>query len=157
MKLVLAALLVAGCSTSDAQVAGTYTVNVTNRDNGCNFANWTVGNMTSGVSVAITQSGKAVTANVTGGVGVELDFAFGSSMFMGSVDGDSLDLKLMSTKAQTSGNCTFTYDGEIAASSSGDILTGRINYTPATNGHTECASIEGCITYQDFNGSRPPQ
>lgn len=157
MKLVIAALLVAGCSTPDAQVAGTYTVNVTNRDNGCNFANWTVGNQTSGVSVAITQSGTSVTANVTGGVGVVLDFAFGSSMFMGSVDGDALDLKLLSNKPQTSGNCTFTYDGEIAATSSGDILTGRINYTPATNGHPECVSIEGCITYQDFNGSRPPQ
>lgn len=145
-----------GCSSDPAQVAGTYTVGVTNRDNGCNFANWTVGAMSSGVTVAITQSGSTATANVTGAIGTYFDFAFGTSMFTGPIDGDQLDLKLMGTRAQTSGNCTFTYDGEITATSSGDILTGRIDYTPATNGHTDCAAVTGCVTYQDFNGTRPP-
>jgi hypothetical protein len=145
-----------GCSSDPAQVAGTYTVGVTNRDNGCNFGNWTVGAMSSGVTVAITQSGSTATANVTGAIGTYFDFAFGTSMFTGPVDDDQLDLKLMGTRAQTSGNCTFTYDGEITATANGDVLTGRIDYTPATNGHTDCAAVMGCVTYQDFNGTRPP-
>jgi len=39
----------------------------------------------------------------------------------------------------------------------GDTMTGRINYTPATNGNSDCAAVSGCLTYQEFNGSRPPQ
>lgn len=155
-RLVLLAVL-ASCSSDPAQIGGTYTVGVTNRDNACNFPNWTVGAMTSGVSVDITQSGENATANVTGGTGVVLDFAFGSSAFTGTVSGDSIDLKLQGTRVQTTGNCTYTYDGEILGTATGDILTGRINYTPATNGHTDCASVDGCLTYQEFNGSRPPQ
>ncbi len=157
MKPLVVLLVMVGCSSDPVPVAGTYTVNVTNRDNGCNFANWTVGGMTSAVSVAITQSGSTATADVTGAIGTYFDVAFGTSMFTGPVDGDQINLKLMGTRAQTTGNCTFTYDGEIAATSNGDILTGRINYTPATNGHSDCGTVEGCVSYQDFNGSRPPQ
>lgn len=146
-----------GCSTDPAQIAGDYTVGITNRDNGCNFANWTVGGMTAGVDVKVAQSGSNVTADVTGGVGAVLDFAFGASAFTGSINGNELDLKLEGTRVQQTGTCTYTYNGEIIATAKGDILTGRINYTPATNGNSACASVAGCLTYQEFNGSRPPQ
>jgi hypothetical protein len=158
MKCLIAIAVLGACSSSDpVQLSGMYTVGVTNRDNGCNFPNWTVGAMTSGVSVNITQTGENATADVTGGTGVVLDFAFGSSAFSGTVTGDMVDLKLQGTRVQTQGNCTYTYDGEILATSNGDLLTGRIEYRPATNGHTDCASVDGCLTYQEFNGSRPPQ
>jgi len=151
-------ITVAACgSDAPAGVAGTFTVGVTNRTNGCNFANWTVGTMNSGISVSITQAGSTASANITGATGTYFDVVFGTSVFAGSVDGDNLDLKLMGTHSQTSGNCTYTYDGEIVATANGDTLTGKINYTPATNGHTDCMAIEGCVTYQDFTGSRPPQ
>ena len=159
-SLVVFALLATacpGCSSDPAQIAGDYTVGVTNRDNGCNFANWTAGGMTANVGVKIAQSGSSVTADVTGGVGAVLDFAFGASSFTGTIDGEDLDLKLEGTRVQQSGTCTFTYNGEILATASGDILMGRINYTPATNGNSDCAAVAGCLTYQDFNGSRPPQ
>jgi hypothetical protein len=98
-----------------------------------------------------------VTANVTGfGAAFGLDLLLGSHMFTGTVDGDHLDLKIMGTNAQQSGNCTFTYTGQIDATANGDTLSGRINYTPATNGNSDCAAIAGCVTYQEFNGSRPP-
>jgi hypothetical protein len=157
--LVLAVLAAAleGCSSDPAQIAGDYTVGVTNRDNGCNFANWTVGGMTANVDVKIAESGSSVTADVTGGVGAVLDFAFGASAFTGTIDGNELDLLLEGTRVQQSGTCTFTYNGEILATASGDILMGRINYKPATNGNSDCAAVAGCLTYQDFNGSRPPQ
>jgi hypothetical protein len=148
------------CSSTPANVAGSYTVGVTNRTNGCNFANWTEGQMSSGIPITITQaetsSGTTASAKVTGVTGAYFDVVFGTSVFAGPVDGDHLDLKLMGTSAKTTGNCTYTYDGEILATASGDTLSGQIKYTPATNGHTDCATIEGCVTYQDFSGSRPP-
>ncbi|MEO6774367.1 MAG: hypothetical protein ABI467_15330 [Kofleriaceae bacterium] len=157
MKSLLVLGVLVGCSNDPAPIAGDYTVGVTNRDNGCNFANWTVGNMTAGVDVKIAQSGASVTADVTGGVGAVLDVAFGASAFTGVIDGNQLDLTLEGTRVQQSGTCTYTYNGEILATANGDILTGRINYTPATNGNSDCAAVAGCLTYQEFNGSRPPQ
>ncbi|CAN5627176.1 hypothetical protein BH11MYX1_BH11MYX1_16030 [soil metagenome] len=148
---------VPACSSDPASVAGNYTVGVTNRTNGCNFASWTEGAMNSGIPVAITQAGSTASANITGVTGGYFDLVFGTSVFTGTVDGDALDLKLMGTKPQTTGNCTYTYDGEIVGTATGDTLTGKINYTAATNNHTDCATIEGCVTYQDFSGSRPPQ
>lgn len=155
LGVLIAALM--GCASDPAQIAGDYTVGVTNRDNGCNFANWTVGNMTAGVDVKIAESGKNVTADVTGGVGAVLDFAFGSSSFTGTIYGNELDLTLEGTRVQQTGTCTYTYNGQILATANGDTMTGRINYTPATNGNSDCTAVSGCLTYQEFNGSRPPQ
>jgi hypothetical protein len=145
------------CSSDPAQIAGDYTVGVTNRDNGCNFPNWTVGAMTAGVDVKIAESGSSVTADVTGGTGAVLDFAFGSSAFTGTIDGNQMSLTLEGTRVQQTGTCTYTYNGQIIATANGDTMTGRINYTPATNGNSDCAAVSGCLTYQEFNGSRPPQ
>ncbi|HEY0252984.1 MAG TPA: hypothetical protein VGC41_15720 [Kofleriaceae bacterium] len=157
-SFVVLAFLLGGCGTDDpVVVSGTYTVGVTNRDNGCNFANWTVGAMNSGIAITVSQSADKVTADVTGGTGLYLDIAFGSSAFTGTVDGNTLDLKLEGTRVQQSGTCTYTYNGEIQATTNGDLLTGKINYVPATNGNSDCAAVSGCLSYQDFTGSRPPQ
>ncbi|MFT3693418.1 MAG: hypothetical protein QM831_09790 [Kofleriaceae bacterium] len=157
-SFVVGLVLLAACGTDDpVQVAGTYSVGVTNRDNGCNFQNWTVGAMNSGISIVISQSGANVTADVQGGSGLFLDIAFGSSAFTGTADGSQLDLKLEGTRVQQSGTCTYTYNGEITAVSNGDVLSGKINYVPATNGNSDCAAISGCLSYQEFTGSRPPQ
>ena len=39
----------------------------------------------------------------------------------------------------------------------GDALSGDILYRAATNGHPDCAAIEGCISVQKYNGTRPPK
>jgi hypothetical protein len=157
MKSLVVLGLLVGCSGDPVDVEGTYTVGVTNRDNGCNFGNWTVGDMSSGITVQITDTSGAVSADVGGATGLVLDLAFGSHKFNGSLDGNELDLTLQGSRSQNSGNCTWTYNGEILATTNGDLLTGRINYKPATNSNSDCAAIEGCLTYQEFNGSRPPK
>jgi hypothetical protein len=106
--------------------------------------------------VTITQQGANATATVMGGGGLVLDAVLGGNAFSGKVDGDALDLTLAGTRSNTTGNCTFTYNGEIKATLMTDALTGRINYVAATNGNSDCASIQGCLTFQDFNGTRPP-
>ncbi len=138
-------------------MAGDYTIALTNRDNGCNLANWTVGEQSSNIPVVIAQDGSTATANVMAGAGVVLDLALGSHLYEGEIDGDELFLELFGSRSQTQGNCTFTFNSEIDASIDGDTLTGVINYKAATVGNPDCAPLEGCVSFQEFNGTRPPQ
>jgi len=155
--LTLGVLAVAACGGGDpVDVEGTYSVGLTKRENGCDFQNWTVGEQTSGVTVVITQNDVNAIAEVQGGAGALLDFAFGSNTFSGDVDGDKLHLFLAGTRPQTSGNCTYTYDGRIRATLVGDALNGSLTYSSNGNDNTDCAAIV-CDSVQDFSGSRPPK
>lgn len=149
--------LLAACGSSDpADVAGEYTIALTNRDNGCELANWTVGAQSTGVTVTITQEGSRATADVTGGGGLILDAVLGASVYTGEVDGNELLLELFGTRSQMRGNCTLTFNSEIDATLAGDALAGRIDYKAATNDNPDCAAVEGCVSFQEFNGTRPP-
>jgi hypothetical protein len=156
MKTLALALAVAACGTSDVNVAGDYAISLINRANGCNFGNWTVG-ATSMATVTLTQSGADVTASVTGLGAVVLDLVLGSSDYTGRVTGDALLVSLFGTRSTTMGNCTYTFTSRIVATSTGDILTGTIDYQPATNGNPDCAAISACRSVQEFNGTRPPR
>jgi hypothetical protein len=155
MRTILLLSCLAACA-SDADVAGDYTIAITNRDNGCGFANWTVGASTT-AAVTLTQSGGSVTASVSGVGAVVLDLVLGGHAYTGSVSGSAVSLTLVGSRSGTMGNCAFTYTSRIAASANGDSLSGSIDYQPVTNGNPDCAPITGCRTFQDFNGTRPPR
>ncbi|MBX3156971.1 MAG: hypothetical protein KF773_13435 [Deltaproteobacteria bacterium] len=150
---VLAVLPACG---GDADVEGNYTIAITNRDNGCNFPNWTIGQKTNGIVVDLAQDGGDVTASVGGATGGFLDLAFGAHVYKGTISGDRLSLTLFGQRSQNMGNCAFTFNSIIDATASGDSLAGRIDYTAAGNGNPDCATIDGCVTFQEFAGSRPP-
>ena len=145
-----------GCSSDPADVEGNYTIAVTNRDNGCNFGNWMVGAQNAGIPVTVTQTDTTVSAKIEGATGGFVALALGSATYVGDIDGDHLQLDLFGTRSQTSGNCAFTYNSAIIGDVDGDTLTGRVEYTAATNNNPDCAAIEGCLSYQEFNGTRPP-
>lgn len=153
--MLVAILAALGCG-EDANVAGSYTIAVTNRTNGCELENWMEGETSSNIPVTITQSGENVTATVDGLVGAYFNAIFGSAAFVGTVSGDDLDLQIIGTRSATEGNCTYTFNAVLSGSVSGDTLTGRIDYQAATNDQPDCAALEGCTSYQDFNGTRPP-
>ncbi len=155
MKGLLVFACLAGCSSDPIDLAGDYTVALTSRDNGCNYAGWTVGNMTTGVDVVITQSGSSATATVNGSAGVVLDAFVGGHVYTGNVDGDSFDLVQHGTKSSTMGNCTYTITSDIVGTLSGDSISGSVKYTDATNGDPSCPM--NCLSSQDYNGSRPPK
>jgi hypothetical protein len=149
---------VLGCGGGEpADISGEFTVGVTNRENGCNFQDWVEDEMTPGIPVTITQEGADASADVGGLVGVFLDLAFGSSVYTGEVDGDAFELTLFGTVSQSQGNCTFTFNSTIDAVASGDTTQGEIRYEAATNGNPDCADLEGCVSRQEFTGSRPPR
>lgn len=153
--LVLAAVL-AGCTSSDADVSGDYTMMVTNRDNTCNFGSWTPGT-TSTADVVVTQNRNDVLAQVTGLGAFALEVSIGGHSFTGKVAGADLSLQLLGTRANTMGNCTYTFNAEIRAALDGDTLSGQLNYVAATNGNPDCGAIASCGSYQEIVGTRPPK
>jgi hypothetical protein len=146
-----------GCSSGPADVAGNYSVAVTNGQNGCNFESWTEGETTANIPVVITQDGTQVTAEVQGIIGGLLGLWLGSRIYTGTIDGDSLELTLYGSTSTTTGNCTYTINSTMVADFDNDVLRGQIRYQSATNGNPDCAEIQGCVTVQEFNGNRPPQ
>lgn len=158
-SILLVLLAALGACTSDADVAGNYSVALTNRDNGCNLANFNPGAMTSGVSVVITQSGSKVTLTVENLAGLSLIglLGGGGNVYSGNVDGDDFSVESIGTKANNSGNCTYTYNSEISGTLNGDSLVGSIDYRAADNGNSDCTQVHGCLSYQDYNGTRPPR
>lgn len=153
MKALVVLALAAGC-TSDADVSGDYTMQVTNRDNGCMFGSWTPGE-TSTAEVVVTQNSTDVLANVTGLGAFALELAIGGHAFSGHVAGGDIDLHLLGTRSNMTGNCTYTFNAEIRASIDGDTLAGQINYVAATNGNPDCSAIAACTSFQEFTGTRP--
>jgi hypothetical protein len=151
----LLGLLVACGGGGDANVAGNYTMAITNRDNGCNFNGYMVGAQNT-VGVNITQTDSKLSATVTGGGGFLLALVVGSNIYTGSVDGNDVDLEIIGDIAMNSGNCAFTYNSEIHATADNNSMSGRIEYRAVTNNNSDCAAISGCLTFQEFAGSRPP-
>lgn len=150
------ALLCAACGgTTD--VAGEYSISLTNRDNGCAFTDWEVGKTSTGIPVSITQDGSAVTAVVGGLAATFLDLWLGAHTYQGGLSGSAIELRLYGSRSRSQGNCAYTINSTIEAEIDGDVLTGSISYTAATNQNPDCAALEGCVSRQDFNGTRPPR
>jgi len=148
----------AGCGGEDpANVAGTYTALTTSRDNGCNLSNWVVGAQSSPITVQITQSGAAASADVQALAGAGLDFLVGGHVFTGSVSGRRVDLTIVGTRAMSSGACAYTIDATLLGELTGNSLDGAVVYEARTNGAADCGPLTGCSSHQDFAGSRAPQ
>ncbi len=153
--LPLFALLLLACGSDPADVAGDYTVAVTNGPNECMLPMWTEGDSSSGIDMLISQSGSAATADVRGATGIYMDLVLGASEFSGDVDGERLDLLLIGTAEQSAPGCTYTIDAELDGTLDGDVLTGTITYRPNPIEGT-CGILESCRNVQQFNGTRPP-
>lgn len=152
-----AALALVACGSDPADVAGTYTIALTNRDNGCNINNWTPGPISGSVTMVVTQSDDAASADVQGLAGVALDALTGGHVFTGSVDGSGVDLAITGTRAMSQGACAYTMDAELTGALSGDSLAGMVIYRARTNGAADCGALTGCQSQQDFAGARPPR
>jgi hypothetical protein len=148
-----------GCGSGDeftSNVAGNYTVALTNGASSCNFEQWMVGQETTGVGLAITQDGKNVHATVGDPTALFFTVAFGSADFDGSIQGNSFTLTNYGQRTANQGNCSYTYNATVEATQSGDSISGTITYATKTNGNPDCDAVE-CSASQEFNGSRPPQ
>ena len=162
MKHYLFSIVVlAACGGGDpAAVAGDYSISLTNRENGCNFQNWTVDDTATNVPVVITQGAEGeedqATAVVNGAAGTYLDLVLGSRTYTGEVSGSHLELTLFGTRQAVQDGCSYTVNSIIDANLDGDVLEGDLLYHTQTNGSPDCGELEGCESRQEFNGTRPP-
>jgi hypothetical protein len=151
-------LLVAVACGSDkpTNVAGTYSVNTTVQKNDCGILGKDPGSSSTGVTVAITQDGSQVSAQVQGVAGIALQLGMGSDTFTGHVSGSSLDLAISGTMAGSQGTCAYTRNARLEAKLVGDALSGTLTYTYATNKAADCGTLSTCQDVQLMNGTRPP-
>lgn len=151
-------LFVGACGDDEpANVAGTYTLNVTNGQNGCNFSGFGSGISGSNVSLAMVQDGRDVSGTVGGVAGNLLSALLGSNRFQGDVDESRVHMEIEGNRAGSEGNCAFTVNATLKAFADGDFLEGNIEYTRVDNGNSDCAALRNCVSVQSFNGARPPQ
>jgi hypothetical protein len=155
LALVAVAAGAVGCGNAD--VAGSYTIALTNRENACGFSGWQVGQMTNNVTLNITQNGGTVSGEVTGLAAGYLDLVIGGHIFTGTVGGNSIEMKLTGTRTAAQGNCDYTVDLVVKGTLTGDSLQGELRYTPKTDGASDCGALNTCTNIQAFSGSRPPK
>jgi hypothetical protein len=158
LAILLPLVCLGGCGSSDeftSDVAGNYTIAVTNGASSCNFDKWVEGNSTPGIGFVITQDGKNLHGNIDGVTGLLFVAYFGSADFDGTVSGNSFSLTNYGERAAQSGDCSYTYNSTVQGSQTGDTIAGTITYSTKTNGNPDCAAIE-CSATQKFNGTRPP-
>jgi len=152
-------VVLAGCGSDDeftADVAGSYTIAITNDDSTCAFSNWEEGKETSGVGLVIAQDGQKLHGTLDGLAGAFFQLWLGSADFDGTIDGRALRLTNFGEKASQQGNCSFTYNATVNATQNADTIEGTITYSPQTNGNPDCAAVE-CSASQRFSGVRPPK
>jgi hypothetical protein len=158
------ALFIAACGSSTTSgtggppvnVAGSYTIAVTDEDNGCQLANWMMGQSSSGIPLQITQSGANATGNVSGLVGVAIALWLGSATFQGTVSGNEIDITDYGSTKTTTGMCTYSINAIFHGTLDGDALSGSVTYTTVTNHASDCGFRETCASHQNLSGSRPP-
>ncbi len=156
-KPLLVLCFAMGCgSDSPANVAGTYTLALTVAKNECGILSNDVGTTSSGVEAQVTQNGSDVAAQIKGVGGTLLALALGTDTFTGKVSGDSLDLAIAGTVPGSNSTCVFTRNARMQAKLAGDLLTGTVTYSFATNRTADCGFRDTCQDTQAFNGTRPP-
>jgi hypothetical protein len=143
-------------STTQVNVGGDYTVDITNGKNDCNMGNWTVGAMSTGIPVTVTQTGAQVTATVNGITGAFMKAGIGTNAFSGSLNGSQASMTATGTVQGVQGSCTFTTDATVDAIFSGDTMQGQVTYTRVPASGSGCATLQGCQSVQNFSGARPP-
>jgi hypothetical protein len=148
--------VLAGCAP--AQVAGTYTGAVTNRENGCNLDNWMIGASTSGITMVVTQSNAMVSADVQGLAGVALAlFSGNTNPLSGNATAAGFSVSKNGTRGATRGMCAYTGVIEANGTLNGNALDGTITYRYSTNNASDCAELSTCRTVQGFAFVRPPR
>ena len=148
--------LVLACGDGDpADLSGSYTVTITNGDNGCMTDGWMEGDSTEGIRIAVTQTGSDVAAVVEGLVGAYLTATLGSNRFQGRAVGTRLDLTLVGTNEAEIPGCRFTTDAYLDARVNGQFIEGTITYEPNTDGAAGCGLLDSCSNEQTLVGTRP--
>lgn len=146
------------CACAPPNVTGMYTGAVTNRDNGCMLSNFNPGDMSSGITMDVTQSGSSVSATVNGLAGVALALFTGNGdPLLGSTSINGFTVSKVGRTPMNDGDCTFNTFVEANATLSGDALSGTVVYRYQVTNPSACGYRATCRTEQSFAFVRPPR
>lgn len=146
---------VGGASTIVPDVEGTYTVQLTYGENGCEFDNWVEGDELSGVVLDIIQDENEISGTVEGITGGVLGLIHGSNIYEGALTGNQFEMTIFGSYSQTEGNCSYTLNNHATGSFDGDFVEGTLEFVTQTNDNPDCDAVE-CSSIIRFNGSKPP-
>ena len=158
--MVLAgACLTFGCGDDDefvapTDVAGLYELTLHNGANGCGLEDWVEGNTTTNVGLRIEQQGTDLIGRLEGPVGGIVAVLLGTAELSGSQSRGDVTLQAFSPYVRQQGTCTYNLLVTLQGTLDGNLMSGTIDYTWATNGAPECSDLEGCVTEQTFDAVR---
>jgi len=160
--LAAATATLSGCSSDTAfktatpsNIAGNYTLTITNGDNGCMLENWESGKSTASIPFVITQDGSNANGTLQGAAAVVLGLFIGTNQFTGSVSASDFVMTAYGTIPRHQDMCAYNLNARVTGSIAGDAISGTIDYAPATSTNPACMSVQ-CTSTQSFNGTRPP-
>jgi hypothetical protein len=143
-----------GCGSSDSgppvDFTGRYEGTSTNGASNCPGA-WTMGAMGEG-QFNIVQSGSDVQFQAQGATSLVLYAVFGSASFTGKAAGNHMEAAIVGSVMNTQGACSYTWKGTLAGDLLDGKLDGTLSYTPNTNGHADCDTLQvtGCTRVTSF-------
>lgn len=156
--------LTTGCGDEDspkacekpADVAGDYTVSLTNVHNTCPTMaeSWTDGAMNEGVDFLIEQRCTTLSAETMGDPALYFLLLLGANDFKGELDDSHFVLTNHGTKEYTYESCDYTIDAVVEGDLDGDSISGTLTYTPVIKPSADCMGYE-CAAEQTFTGVRP--
>jgi len=126
--ILVACVVGAACTSSPADVMGTYSGPLTRGDNGCNVADWVPGAQIDDVTFDITQSGSTVNVTTNGSEAAVQNSLVMSHTFVGDVNDSSITVLIVGTTMRTLNTCHFRLDAALTASVSGNSLSGQMHY-----------------------------
>jgi hypothetical protein len=134
-------------------VAGEYTVSLTNTTNDCMMP-WKDGATTNGVLFTIRQTGTQLTAEADGDAALSLVLLTGTNLFDGNIHGNGFTLVADGPTVFQAGNCMYNVDATVEGTIVDNIIHGTLTYSPVFGSDPECAQY-ACTAVEDFTGTRP--
>jgi hypothetical protein len=142
-------------SVPTSEVAGDYTVSLTNGANSCTtVTGWSEGAVNSGIHFTITQDGSKLTAEADGDAAVYFILLTGSNEFVGSIHGNAFVLTDYGPTVSMAGNCTYTVNAVVSGTVDGDTISGTVTYRPVIGSDPDCSPYD-CEAKQVYEGTRP--
>jgi hypothetical protein len=143
-------------AAAPSDVAGKYSISVTSTNNGCNYANWRVGDSAQNIELDVSQSGAEANANVRGLANIYFAL-LGIGTLKGSVSGATASVTSVGTNSIKSGQCAYFVRATVAFTLTGNTINGTVTYSNETNKHPDCGLLDTCTSQQSLAGSRPPK
>jgi hypothetical protein len=158
--LGLIALGLTSCSSDEefedtVQVGGQYDMTVRNGTNACEFEDWVEGETATDIGLHIEQDRNDLAGRLEGSVGsLVVALALGTAEFTGTVAGNGVTLVAVSPYVSRDGSCTFSREVTLRGELNGNVMSGEIEHSLATNDAPGCEGMEDCVSVQTFDAIR---